>query len=443
MKIKEIRRKIISMILPITIENILQMTAGLISMAMIGRIDEISISAIGISNRIIQFIWALFKGIATGVTILVAQYFGAKNTEKLNKTILQGIISSTLLSLLFFILVFLNSKTLLLIFNPKPTLLSSASLYLNITSFSIPFIVLMLLTAGIFQGMGNAKTPMYVTFSMNILNIIFSYLLIFGKFGFPKLGLVGAGISYVTSYILASLLGLFLLIKKNKLFNFKPSFEANLIKKIYFLGIPSSFESISWQVAAIILTRLILSFGETALAAYQVGLQAESISYMPAIGFGVAATSFIGQAIGAKNIEDAKLYFKEILKGSILITSISTILLVFFPKQIMGLLTNSKNIIEIGALYLFIMGLVQVPQNMSMVFLGALRGAGFTQVTMLIALIGLWGIRIPGVILVSKYLKLGIIYIWIVMALDLLVRFILSIILYKSKDIYTKDVKDL
>ncbi|CCJ32753.1 MULTISPECIES: MATE family efflux transporter [Caloramator] len=443
MKIKEIRRKIISMILPITIENILQMTAGLISMAMIGRIDEISISAIGISNRIIQFIWALFKGIATGVTILVAQYFGAKNTEKLNKTILQGIISSILLSLLFFILVFFNSKALLLIFNPKPTLLSSANLYLKITSFSIPFIVLMLLTAGIFQGMGNAKTPMYVTFSMNILNIIFSYLLIFGKFRFPKLGLVGAGISYVTSYILASLLGLFLLIKKNKLFNFKPSFEANLIKRIYFLGTPSSFESISWQVAAIILTRLILSFGETALAAYQVGLQAESISYMPAIGFGVAATSFIGQAIGAKNIEDAKIYFKEILKGSILITSISTILLVFFPKQIMGLLTNSKNIIEIGALYLFIMGLVQVPQNMSMVFLGALRGAGFTQVTMLIALIGLWGIRIPGVILVSKYLKLGIIYIWIVMALDLLVRFILSIILYKSKDIYTKDDKDL
>lgn len=443
MKIKEIRRKIISMILPITIENILQMTAGLISMAMIGRIDEISISAIGISNRIIQFIWALFKGIATGVTILVAQSFGAKNIEKLNKTILQGIISSILLSLLFFILVFLNSKTLLLIFNPKPTLLSSASLYLKITSFSIPFIVLMLLTAGIFQGMGNAKTHMYVTFSMNILNIIFSYLLIFGKFGFPKLGLVGAGISYVTSYILSSLLGLFLLIKKNKLFNFKLSFEANLIKRIYFLGTPSSFESISWQVAAIILTRLILSFGETALAAYQVGLQAESISYMPAIGFGVAATSFIGQAIGAKNIEDAKIYFKEILKGSILITSISTILLVFFPKQIMGLLTNSKNIIEIGALYLFIMGLVQVPQNMSMVFLGALRGAGFTQVTMLIALIGLWGIRIPGVILVSKYLKLGIIYIWIVMALDLLVRFILSIILYKSKDIYTKDVKDL
>lgn len=443
MKIKEIRRKIISMILPITIENILQMTAGLISMAMIGRIDEISISAIGISNRIIQFIWALFKGISTGVTILVAQSFGAKNSERLNKTIIQGIISSVSLSILFFVLVFFNSNKLLLIFNPRPSLLASANLYLKITSFSIPFIVLMLLTAGIFQGMGNAKTPMYVTFSMNILNIIFSYLLIFGKFGFPKLGLIGAGISYVTSYILASLFGIFLLIKKNRLFNIKLSFEKNLIKRIYILGIPSSFESISWQVAAIILTRLILSFGETALAAYQVGLQAESISYMPAIGFGVAATSFIGQAVGARNIEDAKIYFKEILKGSILITSISTALLVFFPKQIMALLTNSKNIIEIGALYLFIMGLVQIPQNISMVFLGALRGAGYTQITMIIALIGLWGIRIPGVILVSKYFKLGIIYIWIVMALDLLVRFILSIILYRLKNIYTKDVKDL
>ncbi|KRQ87689.1 Multidrug resistance protein NorM [Caloramator mitchellensis] len=436
--IKNIRKKIISMILPITFENILQMTAGLITMAMIGRIDEVSISAIGLSSRIYNLIWALFKGVATGVTVIIAQSFGAKDFEKLRKSVKQAFITSIFFVLMFQIIILLNSKPLLMIFNPKDNLLSHANLYLRITTLSLPFMVIILLIAGIMQGMGNAKTPMYVTLSMNAFNIIFGYILIFGHFGFPKLGLIGAAISSVLSYFLASLIGLFILFKKTNIvkgLSLKPELDKQLTLNIYKLGLPSSFESVFWQVAAIILTRMVLKYGETSLAAYQVGLQAESISYMPAIGFGIAATSFIGQAVGAKDFKSSKIYLKEILKGSILITSFTTALLVFFPNKIMMMLTNRPEVIKIGALYLFIMGLVQIPQNTAMVFTGALRGAGFTQIPMYVAFVGLWGIRVPGVILISSFFKLPIVYIWIVMAFDLVIRFLLSMILYKYKKI--------
>ncbi|MCX7904994.1 MAG: MATE family efflux transporter, partial [Caloramator sp.] len=150
-ELKEIRKKIISMILPITFENILQMTAGLITMAMIGRIDETSIAAIGLSSRIYNLIWAIFKGVATGVTVIIAQSFGAKDFEKLRKTVKQAFITSLFFVLIFQIVIFLNSKSLLLIFNPKETLLSHANLYLRITTLSLPFMVIILLIAGIMQ----------------------------------------------------------------------------------------------------------------------------------------------------------------------------------------------------------------------------------------------------------------------------------------------------
>jgi putative MATE family efflux protein len=211
---------------------------------------------------------------------------------------------------------------------------------------------------------------------------------------------------------------------------------------VYTVGAPTAGESLLWQIAAIILTRIIISFGEVAYAAHQMGMQAESISYMPALGFSVAATAFVGQSVGAKDPETGKAYMKECIKGSILITSVSVILLVFFPKLMMGLLTNNKDVINLGMYYLILMGLVQIPQNLAGVFGGALRGAGYTRVPMTVAFAGLWGIRVPLTIIFTYVFKLNIIAIWGAMCADLLLRFILSYFLYKRHDIYSSNLFD-
>ncbi len=153
----------------------------------------------------------------------------------------------------------------------------------------LPFLTIILIVAGILQGTGNAKTPMRIAFIMNLLNLGFSYALIFGHFGFKPMGLKGAAISTVLAQIIASLLGLWVLFSQGGILSYstgKNSFKLDKeeVVSIYKVGLPSSFESIFWQIAAIIITKIILSHGEVALAAYQLGLQAESISYMPAAG---------------------------------------------------------------------------------------------------------------------------------------------------------------
>lgn len=142
------------------------------------------------------------------------------------------------------------------------------------------------------------------------------------------------------------------------------------IISIYKVGLPTSFESIFWQIAAIIITKAILTYGESALAAYQLGLQAESISYMPAAGFSVAATTFIGQTLGSGKRFGKKI-FKTVGNRNINYHYIYGRYFNVFPQLIMRLLTNNKELISIGIGYLIAMGVVQIPQNIA----GVLNGA--------------------------------------------------------------------
>jgi putative MATE family efflux protein len=436
-----IRKKIFSMIFPITIENVLQMTAGFVSMAMIGRISAIAVAAIGLSMRITQIIWALFKGITTGATVFVAQATGSKDHKKLRQVVQQTLLSTVIFVVILQQLIYWNAALLLEIFNPKIELMESALIYLRNISWGLPFMAIMLVVAGVLQGMGNAKTPMKIALTMNFINIVLSFVLIFGHFGLPALGIKGAALATVISQAVGAFIGLYVLFNSEgvlcNLTN-RSFFNLNLkqVVDVYKVGMPTAFESIFWQIAAIILTKLILSFGETSLAAYQLGLQAESISYMPAIGFSIAATTFIGQTLGASKGDLGKKYLSELIKGTILITSISTIVLIYFPSNIMRLLTNDIEVVKIGAQYLFLMGLVQLPQNLSGVINGALRGAGFTQAPMIVAGVGLWGVRIPLAMLLTLYFDFAITAIWIAICIDLVFRFILSCMLYKSKNIY-------
>lgn len=444
--IKIVRKKIYSMIIPIATENILQMTAGFISTGMLGRIGKVAISSFGISDRIIKIIWAIFKGITTGASVFVAQAYGANNFKKLRKVVQQTLLSIITVAIVLQQIIFWNAEKLLkVIYNPNPNILNNGVIYLKTVSWGIPFLGIMLVVAGILQGMGNAKTPMYIAFIMNVFNICFGYGLIFGNLGFPVLGIKGAAIAMVIGQFIAAMIGIYVLFNKDGILG--SSYNNNFFKidikqvlAVYKLGTPTAFESIFWNIGSILLIRVILGYGETAMAAYQLGLQAEAISYMPAAGFSIAATAFIGQSLGARNKELGKIYLKETVKGSLMVTSFSVILLVFFPSMILNLLTNEQEVIDLGVKYLILMGLVQIPQNISGVLNGALRGAGYTKVPMFVAGVGIWIIRIPFSYLLSYVFNLGIIAIWTVMCVDLVVRFLMSFILYKRKNIYDAEL---
>lgn len=444
MEKKQIRSDVLKMIVPITAENILQMVVGFVSMALIGRMNPLVINAFGLGNRVNNILWSLFKGIGIGAQIVVAQAFGAKQEHSIAKTVQQTLLSVVFIGILVMgILQIAGTSVLSFLFSPEPELLKQASLALHILSLCLPFMAVVLVVGSILQGMGDSRTPLFIALFLNVINIIVSYLLIFGNFGFPKLGLIGATIGVVIAQGSAALLGLRVLFGKNgklRCYEMKDFFvpDWTVIKKVYKLGFPSSLESLFWQFSTIILTRALLLYGNDTFAAYQLGLQAESLSFMPAAGFSVAATAFVGQHLGAKDPQKAKKYFKSILKGSAMISIVCASPLIFLSKGIMRILTPDETLIAIGSLYVFIMGFAQLPQNIAGVLSGALRGAGYTEMPMLSSGVGLWGVRVPMSLLIAYVWKLDVSFIFLVIGVDMVVRFLFNFVAYKKINIYER-----
>lgn len=434
---KQIKKRIVSMILPITVENILQMTAGLVLMAMIGRINPIAVGSIGIAMVVYKIVWAVFKGIGTGASVLVAQSYGGEQLLRVKSLAEQALILSFVLSVLFQQLIYWSAGSLLKVFNPTEDLLINGTIYLKIISWSFPALAIIILVAGVLQGMGNAKTPMVAVGILNIINISFGYIFIFVM----EMGLKGAGYAYNIAYAAAAIFGIIMLFGKRGILTSiggRISFKFNRKEALSIVrfGLPTSFETAFWQMSSIFITRAILTYGEIAYAAYQLGLQAESISYMPATGFGIAATTFTGQALGGKDKEIGRKYLRQLIKITIVITIFAAGALIFIPKQIMSLLTNNLEVIQIGAVYLIVMGITQLPQNISGVLNGALRGAGYVKIPMINAGIGLWIIRVPFVLSMAFIFKADIIWIWIGIGLDMCFRLVFSYIYFKKRNIF-------
>lgn len=434
----EIRRRIFSMVWPATVENVLQMLVGIVATGMVGKISAEAVAAVGLSTRITQIVWGLFSAIGTGATVLIARAFGANNRPAAKRTAEQAMLLAVGLVAIMTIIIWSRARSLLvLLFNPEDQLLlQSAYTFLRLAVWGMPFMAVMQVVGAIMRGAGNTKTPMQIAFIVNIINVVANYVLIYGVFGSPALGMPGAAVAMIISQFVGAVLALYAITRPLASVQLnlrqKIATDTQEMRHILGIGIPAAFEHLFWQFATIIMMGLIVTFGTNALAAHQLGLNAESLSYMPSAGFGIAATAFVGQSLGAGRLDLAKRYVKEINKWGIVLTVVTGGMLLLIPTQIMSLLTNDAEVIELGAIYLRLMGSVQIPQLIAGILNGAMRGGGDTKAPMYIGGIGLWGIRIPFSFIFGQYLQMGITGVWLAMTLDLLVRFLLTLLRYRS-----------
>lgn len=433
----ELRRNILRMVWPATIEAVLQMLVGIVATGMVGRIGAEAVAAVGLSSRITQIIWAIFSAIGTGTTVLIARAIGSRNLAAAQRTARQALLlgSSLVISLTVAIWI-LAEPILATLFDPEPELLQSAYVFLRLAVWGMPFMAVMQVVGAILRGSGNTRTPMLVAFVVNVLNVILNFILIYGFLGVPPLGMQGAALSMCLSQMIGAVLALYVLTRPTLSIGLRlrQRWQVDLaeIKRILVVGVPAAFESLFWQAATIILMGLIVEFGTEALAAHQLGLNAESLSYMPMAGFGIAATAFVGQSLGARDRVLAERYVREISKWGIALTCVTGGALIVFPTQILSQLTKEPEVIRLGAIYLRMMGWVQLPQLISGILNGALRGAGDTRAPMFIGGLGLWGIRLPLSFVFSKGLGMGIVGVWLAMVIDLVVRFLLSAWRYRQ-----------
>ncbi len=428
----EIRGTILNMIWPVTAENVLQMLIGFVNTAMVGRLGAATILAVGMSGRLGMFVWIIFGAIATGTTVLTAQALGAKDHDLTRKVAQQALLIALPLMAVVASISYIVAPQLLLLLKTTPESLEIGVTYFRILAFSMPFQAIFMVISAILRGRGDTRTPMQIALTINLVTVALNSVLIFGHLGFPKMGFRGPAIGTIAGQAVGAILAVWYFYSARSgvgvSIKDRVSLDFPVMGKILAIGVPSSAEMFFWQIAGVIIFRVINEFGTFAGAAYQVGLQAEGISYMPTTGFGIAATALVGRSLGARNPALANRYMKQIIRWGVGLTVVTSFILLLGPRFLMRMLTDEAEVVAIGAQYLFIMAFSQIPQQIVGSWGGALRGAGDTVTPMVAALVGILGCRIPLSFVLSK--SFGLLGVWWAINIDQFVRFAITAFRY-------------
>lgn len=422
--------------LPLILENSLQLMTNLIAAAMVGRLDAFDVSAQGMATKVTDVVYYIFRGTGTALVVLTAKYFAQNKIEECRYIFKKTSVSAAAIGLIAAVVLLVAPKSFLHFFTDDVDLVVWAARYLRIIVLCLPFWAVMLVVSAVYQGVGNTRTPMILALIINLINVTLCWLFIFGNLGFPEMGFLGAAMSLVISRVVGCFAGLSLIFhEKTGVFKKKNKARAvdGVLRELYSIALPAAGEPILWQISSILLSRTILVYGADAFAAYQLGVQAEYITEIPAIGFSVAATSLISKAVGLGDHELFAWYRKEMARICIGISAVTTALLMLFPRGFMSLLTNHEELILIGGTYVFVMGTIQIPQNLIKVYSGILRSTGYKNTPMLIEATGTWGLRIPTALLSAYVFQAQLYVIWLCITADQLFKFVLSYLVLKYK----------
>lgn len=382
---------------------------------MVGQLGTAELAAVSLGNSFVFIAMSLGIGFSTAITPLVAEADGAGNKSDGKSALKHGLVLCTLLGLSLFGIILL-CKPLIHMMQQPPEVVELAIPYLELVAFSLVPLIIFQAFKQFSEGLSQTKYPMYATIIANVVNIVLNYLLIFGSFGFPKLGIVGAAIGTLVSRFIMVAYIWFLLKQKKKFqdyvtgFNFK-KMEKKVMQKIISLGFPSAlqmFFEVAIFTAAIWLSGVL---GKNAQAANQIALNLSSMTFMVGMGLSVAAMIRVGNQKGLQNFTDLRRIAQSIFFLTFILEVVFAILFLvgreWFPTIYLDVddvvnQADNTEVIVLASKLLLVAAIFQISDGIQVVVLGALRGLQDVKIPTFITFIAYWLIGFP----VSYYLGL-------------------------------------
>ncbi len=425
-------KAIMVLAVPAMIENILQVFIGVVDTFFIGKIGTEAIAGVGATNLIMNIYIAFFLALGVGTTAIVSRNIGANDFEKSNHTVKQSLIMAVSIGLGFGIINLIFSKNILLLLGAEERVVQYALPYFLSVAVPSVFLCVMMVLSSALRGAGDTKTPMKIAIISNIINAILDYILIFGLFNFTGLGILGAGLATTLSRVVGAIL---LLRKMNgkytkihiSLFS-KWKVDKNILKSIVRISLPAAAERLIMRSGQLIYGGMIIKIGTEAYAAHNIAGTIETFSYLPGMGFGIAAATLVGQSLGANKSDEAQRYgwmSYYIATGFMIV--VGAVFYVFAPF-LARLFTQDPTVIDLVVKVLRIIALFQPFLCVTLVLTAALQGAGDTKFPMYSTFIGIWGIRILGVYILGMKLGLGLTGVWLAYAADITIRGVILIL---------------
>ena len=429
---------------------------GLIDNLMVGQLGAAELAAVSLGNSFFFVAMSIGIGFSTAITPLVAEADSEHNFSRGKSAFKHGFVLCSLLAIVLFVLILLAKPLMYMMDQPQEVVVLALP-YLDIIAISLVPLIIFQALKQFSDGMSLTKFPMYATIIANVINVFFNYVLIFGVWGFPKMGVVGAGIgTLIARFVMIMLMWYFLnrlektkaYVKDLKLF----VLEYSMLKKINSLGLPSAlqmFFEVGLFTAAIWLSG---TLGKNPQAANQIALNLSSMTFMIATGLSVTAMIRVGNQKGLKRpVELRRIATSIFIMGLALAILFALIFLIFnnvLPTFYLDLndlthFADNQNVVEIASSLLIIAALFQISDSTQVVFLGALRGLQDVKIPTLITFFAYWIIGFPVSYFLGDASKYGSSGIWIGLLAGLTASSIFLYIRfnYLSKQLIAKELK--
>ncbi len=432
-----LRRQVLRLALPAVGEQFLNMLVGLVDTYLVGHISAAAIAAlgygpaeglagVGLANYIVWITTTIFMAGSVGSTALIARATGAKDLEESNSVLRQSLLIGITMGILGFVVMYASAAPAMRLFGAAPEVAPLGKNFLQINAFSMPLAGVMFVLNAVLRGAGDTKTPLLIMVLVNGLNIIISWLLVSGHWGFPPLGVAGAAWGSTISRVIGGIVVVVVLLRGRSGLRLDrlPRPDGAMIRRITRIGLPTAGEMFAFQSALIVFARFVTNLGTIPYAAHNTVITVESISFLPGIGFAVAATTLVGQSLGAQDPKRARRSGHEAYFQGGIFMGLMGLLFVVVPELFLTILVDDPRVVAEGVLPLRMVGVIQPFLAANFVYAGALRGAGDTRWPLLVKLVSPWLVRVPLAFwLIPIY---GLPGAWIAMSSDLVVQGILS-----------------
>ncbi|WP_270748839.1 MATE family efflux transporter [Enterococcus lactis] len=417
-----IKKKLIKLALPATVENILETSVGFIDSLMISQIGLFAVAGVGIANAVLNVYIAVFIALGIGTSSLISRYIGADNSEKAKLIAKQSLLLAIVLGLCLGLVSLLIGPQLLKLMGATEQTFNYSLQFFCIVGGGSVTIATMIILGSILRALGDTKSPMKIGLITNILNIILDYILIFGLGPLPALGVAGTAIGT----LVARLLGTILLYRKVQStilsFSFRSIFQRSNYQELLNLSFPAALERLVMRLGQVLYFGLIVAIGAKTYSAHSIAGSIESFVYMPAYGLATAAATLAGNSIGKKDYVETKRVAFYAVKYGVIVLSILGIGLFFGTPYIAPWFTTDAEAIKQIVIALRIDAFNQPGLAISLILAGVLQGMGDTKTPLYSTAFGMWVTRILGVILLGNILDLGIAGVWLAIGMDLYIR---------------------
>lgn len=428
---------------PSLVELILTQLTSMADQMMVGRLPGeagvMALSAIGLAAQPKFLLMTMIQALNVGSTAVIARFRGQQNRTKANQVFKQAILLNMILSVILTLFGIVFCEPLIRFTSGSgvgEATLAQAVTYLEIQLYGfIPLVLTFTMTAAL-RGIGDSRTSMIYNTVANMVNLFFNYTMIYGKLGFPAMGVAGASLATVIGQTAAFFIAIGVILSKRRYvyldFKEKFTFDKALMGNVITIGVPSMIEQLFMRAGMIIFTRSVSGLGTMMYATHQVCMNIMSMSFMMGQAFANATTTLMGQSLGKRRYDMAVLYMKQTRFLGMCASLVMAALFIAFGETIVGLYNTTPEVVATGGKILMIIAVAQPIQSTQFIVAGGLRGAGDTRYTAVVTAITVFGLRSGLAVLLITIMNLGIWGAWIAIICDQCVRSVLVLHRYNS-----------